>query len=299
MDWLKRMNNAMEYIESNLAGEIDYNRIAELASCSIYNFQRVFSYIIDIPLSEYRRRRRFTLAAFELQNTNIKVIDLAYKYGYQSPEAFARTFQNIHGVTPSSARKMGVNLKAYPRISFQISIKGDLEMDYRIEKKDGFSIFGVEEIFLIEDEDSKQIPKFWLKSIEKGTLKRIEGASDLSCDESLVGIKPVMAAISYRDTGENTFPYLLSAFTPESGVAEGFDTAKIPALTWAIFKSEEHSKDKTSQVIQDLWKRIYSEWFPTADYEPLGSYELELYGISENGKDYCEIWIPLMEKACE
>jgi AraC family transcriptional regulator len=113
MDWLDRMNNAMEYVETHLTEAIDYDQMARIACCSTYHFQRMFSFITSVPLSEYIRRRRLTLAAFELQNSGVKVIDMALKYGYESPEAFSRAFKKMHGVMPRSARDKGVSLKAY------------------------------------------------------------------------------------------------------------------------------------------------------------------------------------------
>ncbi len=136
MDWLERMNNALEYIENHLDEEIDYKEIAKKAYCSEYHFSRMFSSIAGISLSEYIRRRRLTLAAFEIQKSDIRIIDVAVKYGYVSADSFARAFQKTHGIKPSDARINGVQLKAFPRISFQISIKGDTEMEYRIENLD-------------------------------------------------------------------------------------------------------------------------------------------------------------------
>lgn len=151
MEWLNKMNNAINYIENHLEDKMDYEKIARSACCSVYHFQRMFSFITNIPLSEYVRRRKMTLAAFELQNSDIKIIDLALKYGYESPEAFTRAFQTVHGITPTSARRDGANLKAYPRISFQMSMKGDSEMNYKIVQKEAFQVYGVEEIFDTKD----------------------------------------------------------------------------------------------------------------------------------------------------
>lgn len=122
MDCLNRMNSAMDYIESNLADEISYDKAAQIACCSTYHFQRMFSFITEVPLSEYIRRRRLTLAAFELQTSDIKVVDVALKYGYESPEAFSRAFKSLHGIVPVSARDSGVVLKAFPKMSLSISI---------------------------------------------------------------------------------------------------------------------------------------------------------------------------------
>lgn len=108
MDWLERMKSTMDHIETNLANNISYDDIAQIACCSTYHFQRMFPFITGITLTEYIRRRRLTLAAFELQTTNARVIDVAMKYGYQSPEAFARAFKNLHGIMPISARDKGV-----------------------------------------------------------------------------------------------------------------------------------------------------------------------------------------------
>lgn len=298
MDWLQRMNGAIDYIEKHLMEDIDYGEAARVACCSSYHFQRMFSFITDVPLSEYVRRRRLTLAAFELQNTSARVLDIALKYGYDSPYSFTRAFQSLHGVNPSCARDPGVRLKAFPRMSFHISIKGDAAMNYRIEEKGPFSVFGIEEVFTTENgENLKALPAFWLKAIQDGTLDRIIRASGMKWDTSSSrGITPVNAVMCYRDTGSNTFPYMLCAWTPEGGVPEGFDSAEIPALTWAVFTTEEHTEDKTTEILQALWKRIYSEWFPTAGYEQVGGPEFELYGVAESGNAYCEVWIPVVKK---
>ena len=135
MDWLERMNNALNYIENSLNEEIDYKEIAKAANCSEFHFSRMFSSISGISLSEYIRRRRLTLAAFEIQKSDIRIIDVAIKYGYVSSDTFSRFSKNAWS-NPSNARNRGVQLKAFPRISFQISIKGDTEMEYRIENLD-------------------------------------------------------------------------------------------------------------------------------------------------------------------
>ncbi|MDP4089774.1 MAG: effector binding domain-containing protein [Bacillota bacterium] len=297
MEWLTKMNNALNYIEDNLAGDIDFSRAAAIACCSVYNFQRMFSFITDIPLSEYIRRRRLTLAAFELQNTNMKVIDIALKYGYESPEAFARAFSNVHGVAPTSARRMGVHLKAYPRLSFQISIKGDVEMNYRIEQKDAFTVFGVEETFTTENgENLKAIPEFWLKSIKNGTLDRLIKATNENW-QGRYGLCPVNSVCCYNDTGNSSFPYMLCALKTPKSNTEGFTEVDVPAATWAIFTTEEHTEEETSSVLQSLIKRVYTEWLPTANYEKIDGYEFEMYYNKENGKCYCETWMRVAKKA--
>lgn len=296
MDWLKRMNGALEYIEDHLAGDIDFKKAAGIAGCSVYHFQRMFSFMVDVPLSEYIRRRRLTLAAFELQSSNIKVIDLALKYGYESPEAFARAYQKLHGAAPSLTRQKGVRLKSYPRISFHISIRGADEMNYRIVEKEAFTVFGMEEIVSMEcGENLKRIPQLWRQVMADGTLERLAMDSGARWTEESRGIKPVNAVMSYRETGGTTFPYMIFASAGKSGVPEGYTVAEIPALKYAVFTTEEHTADRTVVQIQSLWKRIYSEWFPMSGYEPVNGPQFELYGVSENGLEYCEVWIPVTQ----
>ena len=142
MDWLQRMNASLEYIEKNLDANIDFHQIAKISCCSPFHFQKVFSLMSGVPLSEYTRSRRLSQAAFDLQNSDMKVIDIALKYGYESPTAFNRAFQKMHRVAPNAARSADVHLKAYPPISFQITIKGAVLMDYRIKQQKAFRVVG-------------------------------------------------------------------------------------------------------------------------------------------------------------
>ena len=130
---INSFNNVMSYIEDNLDKEIEYTRLAQIACCSAFHFSRMFSSVTGISLSEYIRRRRLTKAAFEMQTGNTKIIDIALKYGYESPDAFTRAFRKLYGITPATAKNSDVPLKVYPRFSFQIKIKGDTEMEYCVE----------------------------------------------------------------------------------------------------------------------------------------------------------------------
>ncbi|WP_038025674.1 helix-turn-helix transcriptional regulator, partial [Tetragenococcus muriaticus] len=142
MDLLENMNAAIDYVENHLEEEIEYQEIAKIACFSEHHFKRMFSFIAGISLAEYIRRRRLTLAGFDLKETNMRVIDVAIKYGYHSPDSFSRAFQVLHEVTPSLAKNSNVSLKAFPRMSFQITIKGDVEMNYRFVENEAFTIVG-------------------------------------------------------------------------------------------------------------------------------------------------------------
>jgi AraC-type DNA-binding domain-containing proteins len=146
MDWTTRINQALDYIEKNLDADIDLKQAARLALCSTNSFSNIFLITTGIQLSEYIRRRRLTLAALELQNSDDKIIDISLKYGYSSPTAFNRAFQNQHKVSPQYARSRRIPLVTYPRISLQINVKGDTEMKVRIEKKQAFTVVGIKKL---------------------------------------------------------------------------------------------------------------------------------------------------------
>jgi AraC family transcriptional regulator len=291
MDWLQKINGAMDYIEGNLADDIDYNAAARIACCSVYHFQRMFSFITEIPLAEYIRRRRLTLAAFELQNSSIKVIDLALKYGYDSPDAFSRAFQNMHGITPTSARELGAKLKAYPRLSFHISIKGDVEMNYRIVESGAYTVFGKSITVGIDQNPYEVIPKLWVDFQEDGTYQKICRAAGF---EPYSGTLLNAALYDFINDGSYRNKYIIFArLKPGVDVPEGLDVLTIPASRWAVFSAEYGAAEDTTPIIQHLWNRVFTEWFPTSGYEAAEGPQLEVY--PEDSKTV-EVWIPVVKK---
>jgi AraC family transcriptional regulator len=288
MDWLDRINNAMEYVETHLSEAINYDQVARIACCSTYNFQRMFSFITNVPLAEYIRRRRLTLAAFELQNSGVKVIDIALKYGYESSEAFSRAFKKMHGVAPMSARDNGVALKAYPRLSFHISIRGEVEMNYKIEGKPAFEMFGVSTLVNANGENPFiEIPKFWEKCISDGTVNRIRAAAGL-------GEHGQIHAVLYNNQGER-FSYMIGYLLPQSGLPQGFENLQIPPQTYAVFSTGINPDGQND--IQDLWRRIWGEWFPTCNYNFANGPEFEMTYDRGNGMYEMEVWIPVVKKS--
>lgn len=297
MDWLTKMNEAIDYIEMNLTEKIDFNIVAMKAGCSSYNFQRMFSFITDISLAEYIRRRRLTQAALELQNTKIKVIDVAVKYGYDNTTSFSRAFKNLHGLTPVEARQEGAKLKAYPKISFQISIKGDKEMDYRIETKEAFDVFGIETICSLKGEEGYLTPgQLWQQCHKNGEYERLFSNSGKLPNFVAKDLCKIHGVEYYRKTEENTFPYMLCAFCSKDSNTDGYPIVHIPAQTYAIFPSAPfHWDDDFSKVLSTLQKRFYSEWLPTADYNRAEGPNFEIYGgTAEEG--YIELWYPVVKK---
>ncbi len=280
MDTLENMKQAIDYIESNLDREIEYARIAQIALCSQYHFQRMFGFLIGIPLSEYIRRRRLTLAAFDLQNGNEKIIDIALKYGYNSPDAFSRAFIAMHGIIPSKARKRGMSLKAYPRITFSLSLKGVVEMNYRIEQKDSFAIVGIKQRFSHVEGLGENIGKMWSETPSE-TIGQIAELGN-----GLVGVYSGM----YED---NTTDYYIAAITKKD-CPKTMCKLEIPSLTWAIFEIT----GPMPTAMTEIWGRIFSEWFPTSGYEHAEAPEVEWYSNGDlSSSDYkSEIWIPVIKK---
>jgi len=285
------MNNAVNYIESNLTGEISYAHAAKIACCSTYHFQRMFSYITGVPLSEYIRRRRLTLAALELQTSDIKVIDAALKYGYESPEAFSRAFKKLHGVMPILARDTGVKLKAFPKMTLHIKIKGDTEMDYRIEKKEAFELFGIElKTSVIDGICFKEIPAFVESCVTDGRYTDLLLAAGKKEDDI------TDAGVTYGHNPNGDMNYMIACYKPAGIVPSEYTVLSLPEQTWAVF-TVDWGSDMDDAKLHDVWQRIYSEWFPTVNYEHADcQYDIEMYfGDKESGYGV-EVWIPVVTK---
>jgi AraC family transcriptional regulator len=289
MEWSERMNAAIGYIEENLAGEIDFNEAAKKACCSVFHFQRMFFAIISMTPTEYARRRRLTLAARELTTGNPKVIDIAIKYGYDSPDAFTRAFRNVHGITPQAAREPGVTLAAFPRVSFHIKLEGENNMDYRIMDKPAFKVAGrIRRFTNVNKQNLVDIPEWWKvfsASQEWQKVKEVSGnkAGDITGGQILgicidIGLK-------------EKFSYAIAVELPKIKSPKPFETMDLPAATWAVF-------DTTIDDIQKCWDRIYREWFPSTGYEHSGGPELEVYmpGDFEDLDMPCQIWVPIVKK---
>lgn len=280
MEWIERLNEAIGYIEENLAGEIDYEQLGRIACCSSYHFQRMFSYMAGMPLSEYIRRRRMSLAAVDLQGGDAKISDVAGKYGYSSPTAFNRAFQSIHGIAPSAVRAEGVSIKSFPPITFRITVKGVGEMNYRIETKEAFRVTGVS--VPLEKEIEKNfavIPSKWQEISVNGTLQRLIEMMD----REPMGVLGVSTC-----NGEEAWRYYIAVSSSKEG--EGLEEYIVPAATWAIFPGEG-----TNESIQELERRIVTEWLPTSGYEYADAPDIEVYISPDPQNAKYEVWIPVVK----
>lgn len=281
MEWIERLNDAISYIEEHLTEEIDYEQLGRIACCSSYHFQRMFTYMAGVPLSEYIRRRKMSLAAVDLQSNHMKIIDAAEKYGYQSPTAFNRAFQSVHGIAPSAVKSGGVAVKSFPPVSFKITVKGVEEMNYRIETKDAFRIVGVS-VPLHKDieQNFAVIPPKWQEISMNGTLQRLIGMMDT----------PPMGVLGVS-TCNDTEPWRYYIAVSTSQEKNDLEEYTVPAATWAVFPGEG-----TNQSIQELERRIVTEWLPTSGYEYGSAPDVEVYLNPDPQNAQYEVWIPVVKK---
>ena len=292
MQWLERMNRALDYLEENITEEINFEETARLAMCSSYHFQRMFSFITDVPLAEYIRRRRLTLAAHELQNSGLKVIDIALKYGYESPDAFARAFQKLHGITPSAAREPGVILKAYPRISFYLTLKGDKEIEYKVVEREGFKVFG--KSIKANEVDRHEIKNFLNSCHDSGMHDKIRITAGYGQRKD-PGSKQVFQVL-YGYKSDGTFNYMIAAEFPQNdnGIYDDFDVLEIPKSTYAVFSDKCLLSEAVGIKAAAIWKRV-PEWLESTGYEYADKPALEIPSYSEKEK-IIEIWIPIKKR---
>jgi AraC family transcriptional regulator len=294
MEWSERMNGAISYIEEKLDDGIDFNEAAKRACCSLFHFQRMFFAIIGYTPAEYMRLRRLTLAARELTSTNARVIDVALKYGYESPVSFTRAFRNVHGITPQAARAPGARLTAFPRISFKIELKGGSDMDYTITEKNGFNIAIAKRRFSTGGgQNFIKIPQFWqefMKTPDYAAMLALTGnRTGAVTGSGMLGV--CMESEPIKDPYNYEFYYGIAVELPAKGGAGKFEKVAVPAATWAVF-------DCTLDNIQEVTKRIFSEWFPSTGYEHDAKPELEVYFPEVPGSKVmqCQIWIPVVKK---
>lgn len=300
MEWLERMNAVVEYLENNLTDSIDINHAADIAHCSTYHLQRVFLAVYGLSIAEYIRRRRLSMAARDLLSGNEKVIDIALKYGYSSPDSFSRAFRNLHSVTPQAAREPGVELVAFPRFRFLITLTRGSDMHYRIVEKPVFNMLVKSETILSNIFENYVIDpetweKFWWKYWD-GFYKDLRYIELNELAESKPGkiTGAEYLGVTTIENNTDSFSYAVGIEKTGDNVPEGYEVVHVPQSVWAVFTS----KGPNPKSIHDLEDRIFREWFPSLGYEHDSAPELEVYlpGDRESDDYRCEVWMPIVKR---
>lgn len=290
MDWITGISKAIDYIEEHITEPTDYARAAKEACSSPFNFQRVFALLCGYTLGDYVRMRRLTLAGEELLSTDAKVIDVALKYGYDSPESFSRAFTRFHGVSPSAVRK-GAAIRSFSRICVKLILTGGSIMEYRIEKKQAAKIICRRREFTKPGDDytNKEIPEFWNECGRDGSIQKLCGyIKDSAQFKGLLGV-----CFSTEMTGSG-FPYGIGAEYDGESDPQDFEIVEIPAYTYAVFTVRGRMPD----AFRETYRKICTEFFPQSGYEYGNGVEIEAYPSADvQNPDYtCEIWIAVKPK---
>ena len=277
MDFVERMNRVMDYIDSCLGDEMLPEEIAKIMACPFSQFQRSFIQITGIPVSEYVRRRRLSLAAYDLQNTDEKVIDIALKYGYGSSDAFTAAFKRLHGVSPLKARVEGTKLSFYCHLTFALTMKGVNKMDYTLMEKQGFKVIG----------------KRRTTPYGGGTWALVKGDGSGETIEKLTGhFYDLGLCFGFLENGANDY---MCAVQWDGEDVQGFESYEYPAASWLKF---EAAGTISGQALYETWQRIHHEFLPQSKYVMAGLPTIEKYTLWDEKNDVCqvEIWVPVTAK---
>lgn len=290
MDWITGIQRSLDYTEAHLTEKIDYEAVAKQACSSAFHFQRMFSMLCGFSLGDYIRMRRLALAAEDLIRTGDKIIDIALRYGYDTPESFSRAFLRFHGITPTEARRGGT-IKSFFRLSVKLILSGGSTMNYRIEKKDAFKIICKKKQVTKPQGDTatQEISAFWNECTKDGTIKNI---CKYGRFENLGGILGICFS---EELADSSFPYGIGAeYNGAPLHGEALEILDIPAYTFAVFQC----KGPMPEAFKTTYQRIVTEFFPQSNYEYGNGVELEVYPSAEvSDPDYtCEIWIAVKEK---
>ncbi len=286
---LERLNQAMEHIESHLDQPVDVARLAHIALTSEYHFRRLFSALAGIPLSEYIRRRRLTVAGAEVLAGERTLLEVAVRYGYSSGEAFARAFRAMHGVGPGEARRSGAALQSQPRMSFRLVVEGSSSMRYRIVDKDEFRVVGRKARVPLVHEGVNPVIAEFIRAIGPETLRQMAALSD-QAPEGIVGVSDRLDPS--REEGTELDYY--HGVVTRTEAPDGMDVLPVPAGMWAVFESS----GPFPQALQYLWRDVFTQWFPSNPYQSRPGPEILRVNLSQDGKQAdAELWIPVERAA--
>lgn len=284
MEWMKVIGDSIQYIENHMSDELSVDDIAKHIGIASFYYQKGFSMLCGFTVTEYIRNRRLALAGNEIVGTDQKIIEIAMKYGYDSPDSFTKAFTRFHGSTPTAVRKDNAMLKSFAPLKIKVLLEGGYLMDYRIEKKEEFTVIANAKTFAYESA-KEIIPQFWHEHYASGKSQAVCGEFGINIDEMM---------------GMDTFEYLIADTYRGQDVPDGFVLRTIPSFYWAVFPC----RGAMPTALQDVNTKIFTEWLPAInEYEFAAGYCIEMYDdpqkyakgtMDENY--YCEIWIPVKRK---
>ena len=297
MEWLTSIRTAIDYIDEHLEENISAQDVAYRVNISPFFLQRGFSLMTGYGIGEYIRNRRLYQAAVDLKQTEWKVIDIALKYCYETPESFTKAFSRFHGVTPSQVRD-GAAIKVFLPLTIKLSVQGGSQMDYKIAPMFPFKVIGFQKV-LDNETAYAEIPKFWNETCEKYANRVYAGnAPSNPYEQALVDNCIGEYGVCIDDIGGGKFRYLIAGKYTGGAVPEGMVVYEFPRNEWAVFDCI----GPNPQTLQSVNTRIFSEWLPgNPDYELSGNATVEWYDCV-NGEmtdpDYhSAIWVPVKRKS--
>ncbi|WP_329550739.1 AraC family transcriptional regulator [Streptomyces sp. NBC_00696] len=283
---LERLNEALDHLEAGLDREVDVAEAARIAAVSEYHFRRLFSALAGMPLPVYVRRRKMTLAAAEVLAGERTLLDVAVRYGYGSGEAFARAFRSVHGIGPGEARRTGALLTAQPRVSFRVVVEGGTTMRYRIVEREAFRIVGRKARVPLVHEGVNEVAAAYLEGLDEQAIVRMKELSDREPEGIL---SAAMYLTDGREEGDGADYWIGVAAGPETVVGE-LDALDVPAGTWAVFDND----GPYPTALQELWRDVFTQWFPSNPYTSRPGPELLLTQPVEVGEEtHSQLWIPV------
>lgn len=286
---LKDLNKVIDYIEDHLTDDLSLEIISIYAGVSDYHFRKIFFYLSEMTLSEYIKNRKLSEASMNLLHGE-KVTDVALKYGYQSIDGFTRAFKKWCGFLPSEVMKNGIS-KTFPKLSFIITVKGGINMEFRIEDKPAFNLVGV----------SKRIP-MQFEGVNNEIVKLAQSITEEQRKEmhSLQNIEPyeIVNASYEADASflkeEGDLTHLIGVLTTTNQVSDQLEKVPVDAYTWAIFPNE----GPFPSTLQNTMAKVYSEWLLSSDYEVINAPTFSFTKMDKDKKDYAysEVWIPVRKR---
>ncbi len=292
MDISTVFNDAIKTIEDNICDDIKYEDLAKTMGVSVFHFQRLFSFLTGIPIAEYIRGRRMTLAGFDVQETNIKIIDIAIKYRYESHSSFSRAFQLFHGVTPSDVRKKGMGIKIYPPIYLNIAVRGNDIIGFKIDKTEPYQLFGKNDIIVpMEHKYAIDfIKNYGEMVVENGSHAAVNIAAGFPVGDNYPF--HLLHGIFFKDCEERTH-FMYGWEKPSQELEESFTVIDVPETTWAVFTYVgEHMEG-----LPKVWTYIYTNWLYTSGYK-IGDQiiiEKESWMDEKENVLRAEVWLPIKE----